>query len=77
MTEGTFRKLLEERKRQEAKHPSSTCASDLIPEGDKVAILTEELGEVARAVLDKDDAQLEKELIHVAAVAVAWLEVFE
>jgi len=40
----------------------------------KVAVLTEEVGEVARAVLELDDAQLKTELIQVAAVAVAWLE---
>lgn len=40
----------------------------------KVAVLTEEVGEVARAVLELDDAQLRTELIQVAAVAVAWLE---
>ena len=37
-------------------------------------VLTEECGEVARAVLDLNDDQLRTELIQVAAVAVAWLE---
>lgn len=40
----------------------------------KAAVLTEEVGEVARAVLELDDAQLKAELVQVAAVAVAWLE---
>ena len=40
----------------------------------KVGVLTEELGEVARAVLELDDEQLRTELIQFAAVAVAWLE---
>ena len=40
----------------------------------KVAVLTEEVGEVARAVLDGDKDQLRAELVQVAAVAVAWLE---
>lgn len=38
------------------------------------AILAEEAGEVAHAVLEKDDENLKEELIQVAAVAVAWLE---
>lgn len=36
-------------------------------------ILSEEVGEVAKAILEGDD--VEAELIQVAAVAVAWLEV--
>lgn len=50
------------------------CASDGVPPIVKAAVLTEECGEVARAVLDKNDDQLRDELIQVAAVAVAWLE---
>ncbi len=40
----------------------------------KVAVLTEELGEVARAALDLDNNQLQVELVQLAAVAIAWLE---
>lgn len=40
----------------------------------KAAVLSEEAGEVARAVLDQNDAALKLELVQVAAVAVAWLE---
>lgn len=40
----------------------------------KVAVLSEECGEVARAVLDRNDGELKAELVQVAAVAVAWLE---
>jgi len=40
----------------------------------KVAVLTEECGEVARAVLEDDDMGLVEELIQVAAVAIAWIE---
>jgi hypothetical protein len=40
----------------------------------KTACLTEECGEVARAVLERDGDQLATELIQVAAIAVAWLE---
>lgn len=38
------------------------------------AILAEEAGEVARAVIDRDRQGLEHELVQVAAVCVAWLE---
>ena len=50
------------------------CSSpDVRPEV-KAVVLGEECGEVARAVLDRDHAQLVAELVQVAAVAVAWLE---
>ena len=39
-----------------------------------MAILTEEVGEVARAALEHDTDGLRLELVQVAAVAVAWLE---
>lgn len=40
-----------------------------------LSILTEEVGEVARALNDdKDKDEIRKELVQVAAVAVAWLE---
>ena len=58
-----------------------TCA-DLEPsESEKLAILTEELGEVAHEVNETigghralDRYALRKELIQVAAVACAWIE---
>lgn len=50
------------------------CSSPEVPEIVKVAVLSEECGEVARAVLDGKG--LRKELIQTAAVCVAWLEAF-
>lgn len=41
------------------------------------AILGEEVGEVANAILHEDTRAVAKELIQVAAVAVAWLETME
>lgn len=41
---------------------------------DRLPVLIEECGEVAKAVHEKDGAATREELIHVAAVAVAWLE---
>ena len=50
------------------------CSSaGVLPEV-KSAVLTEECGEVAEAVLERDAASLREELVQVAAVAVAWLE---
>jgi hypothetical protein len=41
----------------------------------RLAVLTEEVGEVARAIIDDEgDERLAEELVQVAAVAVAWLQ---
>ena len=65
-----LRQIVLERKRQDAKWGG--------PQNEPmtwVALLTEELGEVARANLDKSPtADLETELVHLAATAVSWLE---
>jgi len=50
------------------------CSSPHVDQTVKAAVLAEECGEVARAVLDMDPEQLRAELVQVAAVAVAWLE---
>jgi hypothetical protein len=50
------------------------CSSPTLPPIVKSAVLAEECGEVARAVLEHDAHNLPRELIQVAAVAVAWLE---
>lgn len=70
--------ISQERKRQDelkqAGKFTHTCADD-IDNGRKLAILTEELGEVARAMCDKEPKErLREELIQVAAVATAWAE---
>lgn len=50
------------------------CSSLGVPAIVKATVLSEEAGEVARAVLDHDGDSLRIELVQVAAVAVAWLE---
>lgn len=50
------------------------CSGDGVALAVKVAVLGEEFGEVARAVLERDTAALRTELVQVAAVAVAMLE---
>ena len=69
-----------ERGRQETKWGGThlwgvgSCASNLVAPSTKQMVLSEECGEVARAVLEKDPPKLRKELVQVAAVAIAWLE---
>ena len=67
-----------ERARQEQLKQSgkfaATCADDTLSAGQKLAILVEEVGEVARAICDRDPEHMREELIQVAAVAVAWVE---
>ena len=40
-------------------------------------ILSEEVGEVAKAILEEGAVELRKELVSVAAVAVAWVELLD
>lgn len=78
-----FAAISAERARQEIlwagphAHGHGSCASPGVPVLVKVAVLGEEFGEVARAVLDGDAAGLRTELAQVAAVCVAWLESLE
>ena len=53
------------------------CSNNQVAPITKVAVLSEETGEVARAVLENNNEQLKIELVQVAAVAVAWLESLE
>jgi len=72
--------IADERKRQAQKwgcHHNwgyGDCSSHQVNRIVKSAVLQEECGEVARAVLEQNDQALKMELIQVAAVAVAWLE---
>lgn len=50
------------------------CSSLNLPAITKAVVLGEEVGEVHRAVLNRDNDELRAELVQVAAVAVAWLE---
>ena len=51
-----------------------SCASDQVSDAVKAVVLGGGCGEVSRAVLERDRTQLYRELVQVAAVAVAWLE---
>ena len=71
-----FRAIEAERERQDNKFPGQWLGK--MTYGLRLAILTEEVGEVARAILeqgaDSRGQDLETELVQVAAVCVAWLE---
>lgn len=68
--EQIFDSITAERARQDRKHP------EFQPEF-RMAVLSEETGEVGRALQNKDAANLREELVQVAAVAVRWLEALE
>lgn len=81
MTRDRIYRLIDaERERQEQKfgghhaHGRGSCASADVPLAVKVAVISEECGEVARAFLNGNTGGLRDELIQVAAVAVAILE---
>jgi hypothetical protein len=83
--------VLAERLRQEqllaAGKFSWTCADPRVPDPLKLTVLAEEFGEAAREVCEAIDPakrapietaqRLRKELIQIAAVAVAWAEAIE
>lgn len=67
-----------ERWRQEELHGADkSCANPAKDNYSKLAILTEEVGEVARDLLDGPTDNLRTELVQVAAVAVAWVEALD
>lgn len=82
-----FKAILRERARQETLKAAGkfkyTCADSNMLSSEKYLVLAEEVGEVARAVLNlqnfafdysADLGKVREELIQVAAVSVAWLE---
>ena len=64
--------VLAERERQDSKWGEQTYNSD--PHW--TVILTEELGEVAREVYEKNEPDMYTEIIQCAAVCFAWAEAF-
>ena len=45
-----------------------------LPDRTWLTILVEEVGEIAKATLEHDEANLKEEIIQVVAVCVCWLE---
>ena len=80
----TMKEIRSESARAIQKHGrANTTVSDSVGRGDKLAILVEEVGEVARVLCDfkqgllspeEAHSQLKKELAQVASVAGLWLE---
>lgn len=68
------RNILDERDRQDALW-GPHGGQDKMDLTTRLAVLAEEFGEVAHAVLEADFGNLSEELVQVAAVCVAWLEV--
>ena len=66
--------------RAQVKHQGRTPADPAMSDGERLMILVEEIGEVAHALTydtPDDTDQLVKELIQVAAMALAWVEGIE
>lgn len=63
--------------RAQAKHKTRTPINPLLPWGQKLAILVEEVGEVATAASREAPTELVGELLQVAAMAAAWVESIE
>lgn len=66
--------ICRERDRQDGLWPEQAPGAGSIEPHTMVAILTEEVGEVAKAALEGDDSELRTELVQTAAVCVKWLE---
>jgi len=82
-TESVLNEVAKERTRQEMLKVEGrfrhTLADRGMDDGEKLAAICEEVGEVGRALLGnrmlvQDGGDLRKELIQVAALAVAWVE---
>jgi NTP pyrophosphatase (non-canonical NTP hydrolase) len=83
-----LKNVLDERVRQDQLKAQDrfkyTCADWELDESECLAVLMEEVGEVAREVLGKQglttdgkDGKLQTELVECAAVILAWLERYE
>ena len=72
-------RIWEERDRQDALWPWQAPGGGVEPDAASVllAILTKEVGEVAKALLEGKAAEMRTELIHTAAVCVKWVEIMD
>jgi hypothetical protein len=76
---GLFHLVGQEVRRAYEKHGSDSMLEPGKDDGTRLAILVEEVGEVARALTydEGDGANLREELVQVAAMAVSWLHAIE
>lgn len=64
--------------RAHAKHGARSILDPQAPDSARLPVLVEEVGEVARAMLEGADAgHLRAELLQVAAVALTWVEAID
>jgi hypothetical protein len=64
-----------ELRRAHAKHGDASILNPAMPDVVRLPVLVEEVGEVAKAMIEQDDAtRLRAELIQVAAIALTWIE---
>lgn len=78
-----FEAIIKERERQDVLHPlcklkksddkEVKIMATLINNNEMLAVLVEEIGEIARAL--QGEGNLEEEMIQAAAVIVRWLEI--
>ena len=71
---------LKERERAHAKHSATGQSCEQMPWTDPLwlPVLVEEVGEVARALCDREAAvRVREELVQVAAMALAWADAIE
>jgi NTP pyrophosphatase (non-canonical NTP hydrolase) len=80
LTDVAAERVRQEQLRAQGRFPY-TCAGDGLTPAEKLAVLAEEFGEVAREISDARNCRTEPnpkrlraELVQVAAVAVAWVE---
>lgn len=66
---GFLHEVLDELARARLKHPGE---EGVLTDAEWLAVLTEEVGECARAIQDEGDDALRAELAQVAAVAMRW-----
>ena len=75
LTSLTLAAIQAEALRARCRHAERSVLSEGMTNGERLAILVEEVGDVARALtLHDDKTGLEVELIQLAAVAASWVE---
>ncbi len=75
LTPLTLNAIQAEALRAHCRHFEHSLLNKQMPDSQRLAILVEEVGEVAHALTyDGDKDRLETELIQVAAVAASWIE---
>lgn len=63
--------IIRERERQDSLHPYR------VPDSVMLTVLVEEVGEVARAMIEEKPEELRTEVLQCAAVCVKWLELLD